>query len=92
MAEPETTVESSMPRRQGVVTSDKMNKTRTVVVHRLVKHPLYRKYVRRRTILKVHDENEESKNGDRVEVEFTRPLSKTKCWRLVRVLEQSAEA
>ena len=58
------------PRRTGVVTSDKMQKTRTVVVHRLVRHPLYRKYVRRRTILKVHDENETSQQGDRVEVEF----------------------
>ena len=70
-----------------MVTSDKSKKTLTVKVERLVKHPLYRKYVRRRTILKVHDEAEEAKVGDKVEVEFTRPLSKTKRWRLVRVVD-----
>lgn len=80
------------PRRTGIVTSDKMQKTRTVVVHRLVRHPLYRKYVRRRTVLKVHDENDDSRQGDRVEVEFSRPLSKTKRWSLVRVVDKSAEA
>lgn len=80
------------PRRIGVVTSDKMNKTRTVVVDRMVRHSVYRKYIRRSTVLKVHDEAEDSRVGDKVEVEFTRPLSKTKSWRLVRVIEKAMEA
>ncbi len=70
----------------GVVTSDKMNKTRRVEIPRLVKHPRYGKYIRRRTICHVHDENNESRAGDTVEIMETRPLSKTKHWRLVRVV------
>ncbi len=70
----------------GVVTSDKMNKTRRVEIPRLVKHPRYGKYIRRRTICHVHDENNESRSGDTVEIMETRPLSKTKHWRLVRVV------
>ena len=73
----------------GKVVSDKMDKTITVRQERLVKHPLYHKYVRRRTVLKAHDEENASKAGDRVEVEFSRPLSKTKRWRLVRVVERA---
>jgi small subunit ribosomal protein S17 len=79
------------PRRIGVVTSDRMKKTITVAVERLVRHPLYGKYVRQRTVLKAHDENGEARVGNVVEVEFTRPLSKTKRWRLVRVI-RAAEA
>ena len=70
----------------GVVTSDKMNKTRRVEIPRLVKHPRYGKYIRRRTICHVHDEQNESRMGDTVEIMETRPLSKTKHWRLVRVV------
>jgi ribosomal protein uS17 len=70
----------------GVVTSDKMNKTRRVEVPRLVKHPRYGKYVRRRTVCHVHDEKNESRRGDTVEIMETRPLSKTKHWRLLRVV------
>jgi small subunit ribosomal protein S17 len=70
----------------GVVTSDKMNKTRRVEIPRLVKHPRYGKYIRRRTICHVHDENNESRLGDTVEIMETRKLSKTKCWRLVRIV------
>ena len=92
MAEPSEQSAKAKPRKVGVVTGDKMNKTRTVVVHRLVKHRLYGKYVRRRTVLKVHDEENSSKVGDRVEVEFTRPLSKTKRWNLVQIVEKSAGA
>jgi small subunit ribosomal protein S17 len=75
----------------GVVTSDKMNKTRRVEIARLVKHPRYGKYVRRRTICHVHDENNESRLGDTVEIMETRPLSKTKCWRLVRIVAKAPE-
>jgi small subunit ribosomal protein S17 len=75
----------------GVVTSDKMNKTRRVEIPRLVKHPRYGKYIRRRTICHVHDETNESHLGDMVEIMETRPLSKTKCWRLVRVVTKAPE-
>src|SRR5947199_6361783 len=73
----------------GVVTSDKMNKTRRVEIPRLVKHPRYGKYIKRRTICKVHDENNESHVGDKVEIMETRPLSKTKNWRLLRVVTKA---
>ncbi len=76
----------------GVVTSDKMNKTRRVEIPRLVKHQRYGKYIRRRTICHVHDEQNESHTGDTVEIMETRPLSKTKSWRLVRVVTRSATA
>ncbi|MHB1426239.1 MAG: 30S ribosomal protein S17 [Gemmataceae bacterium] len=75
----------------GVVTSDKMNKTRRVEIPRLVKHPRYGKYIRRRTICHVHDENNDSRLGDTVEIMETRPLSKTKCWRLVRIVIKAPE-
>ena len=70
----------------GVVTSDKMNKTRRVEIPRLVKHARYGKYIRRRTICHVHDEQNESHLGDTVEIMESRPLSKSKHWRLLRVV------
>ena len=75
----------------GVVTSDKMQKTRRVEIARLVKHSRYGKYIRRRTICKVHDEQNESRLGDTVEIMETRPLSKTKNWRLVRIVTKAPE-
>jgi len=82
-----------MPKRvvSGTVTSDKMDKTRRVEINRLVKHPKYKKYVRRRTVCHVHDENNESGMGDKVEIIESEPLSRLKRWRLVRVLEKSTE-
>jgi small subunit ribosomal protein S17 len=82
-----------MPRRVeiGVVTSDKMNKTRVVQIPRRVKHPRYGKYIRRRTICHVHDENNTSRQGDTVEIVESRPRSKMKRWDLVRVVETSRE-
>jgi len=73
----------------GTVTSDKMKKTLTVSVERLEPHPKYGKYMRRRTVCKVHDENSEAKMGDTVEIMASRPLSKTKRWRLVRVVTRA---
>src|SRR2546429_8810941 len=73
----------------GVVTSDKMDKTRRVEIPRLVKHPRYGKYIRRRTVCHVHDAINESRAGDTVEIMETRPLSKTKHWRLVRVVTKA---
>ena len=73
----------------GVVTRAKCDKTRRVEIARLVKFPIYGKYVRRRTVCYVHDENNESSEGDRVEIEECRPLSKLKRWKLIRVVEKS---
>ena len=82
-----------MPRRVviGIVTSDRAAKTRRVEMARLVKHPVYGKYIRRRTVFHVHDENEEAQLGDRVEIVESRPHSKLKRWELVRVVEKSKE-
>ena len=75
----------------GKVVSTSMDKTIVVKVSRLVKHPLYGKYVKRFTRLKAHDESKEARLGDTVEVTFTRPLSKTKRWRLKRIMDRSGE-
>ena len=74
---------------QGIVTRDKSAKTRRVEVQRLVRHPKYGKYVKQRTICYAHDENNESHLGDTVEIVETRPLSKLKRWRLVRVVTKA---
>src|SRR5262245_10743600 len=70
----------------GVVESDKRAKTRTVVVHYQAKHPKYGKYMRKQTVLQAHDEANASKLGDIVEVGPCRPVSKTKTWRVLRVV------
>lgn len=77
---------------QGRVTSNKMDKTVTVLVERRVRHPLYKKYVRRSTKIHAHDEQNQCQEGDLVVIEQCRPLSKTKAWRLVEVVERAAEA
>jgi small subunit ribosomal protein S17 len=74
--------------RIGVVESDRRDKTRKVVVRFQARHPKYGKFIKRRTILHVHDESNESRMGDVVEVAQCRPISKTKSWRLVRVVER----
>ncbi len=75
----------------GVVTSDKMNKTRRVEINRLVKHARYSKYVKRRTVCYVHDEKNESHKGDIVEIEESRPLSKLKRWSLVKITKKATQ-
>ncbi|MEK9134469.1 MAG: 30S ribosomal protein S17 [Pseudomonadota bacterium] len=75
----------------GRVTSNKMNKTITVQVDRRIRHPLYGKIVTRHTKLHAHDESNECKEGDLVQIEECRPLSKSKAWRLVKVLERARE-
>lgn len=72
----------------GRVSSDKMDKTVTVVAERLVRHPLYGKYMRRSTKLHAHDESNECKEGDLVMIQQCRPISKSKSWRLVKVVER----
>ena len=73
----------------GVVVSDKMSKTRRVELPRLEKHPRYGKYIKRRTICYVHDETNESHVGDKVEIAESRPMSKLKRWRLVRIVTKA---
>ena len=73
----------------GVVVSDKMDKTITVREERMIKHPLYGKYIRRATTYKAHDEKNEAGEGDVVEIRLTRPLCKTKCWTLVRLVRRA---
>ena len=75
--------------RTGVVTSNKMNKTIVVAVERRVKHPIYGKFVKKTTKFHAHDEKDECTIGDTVRIMETRPLSKTKRWRLVEVLEKA---
>jgi small subunit ribosomal protein S17 len=75
----------------GKVVSDKMDKSITVMVERRVKHPVYGKFVRKSTKLHAHDENNECKEGDVVTIAECRPISKSKTWRLVEVIEKAAE-
>lgn len=82
-------VRSARKVREGLVVSDKMEKTITVSIEDRVKHPLYGKVLRRNIKLKAHDENNEAGIGDRVQIAETRPLSATKRWRLVQVLEKA---
>ena len=73
----------------GIVVSDKMDKSIVVLIERRVKHPIYGKYMTRSTKLHVHDENNDSRAGDKVEIVECRPVSKTKAWNLVRVVERA---
>mgnify|MGYP006354509521 CR=1 FL=1 len=75
--------------RVGTVVSDKMDKTIVVAIEDRVKHPLYKKSVKRTIKFKAHDENNECGIGDRVEIMETRPLSKDKNWRLVKIVEKA---
>lgn len=75
----------------GTVTSDKMQKSITVLIERRVKHPKYGKFINRSTKLHVHDENNECGMGDVVIVEQCRPISKTKAWRLVKIIEKAVQ-
>jgi small subunit ribosomal protein S17 len=75
--------------KTGVVSSDKMNKTITVAVERKVKHPIYGKFVKKTTKFHAHDEKNEARPGDVVKIMETRPMSKTKRWRLVEIVEKA---
>ncbi len=82
--------ESKIQRSQvGRVVSNKMDKTVTVRLERLVKHPLYGKYIRRSSKVHAHDENNECNEGDTVRISQTRPLSKTKSWAVVEIVERA---
>ena len=86
-SEPTKAGRTALRTKTGVVDSISGSKTVRVLISNLVKHPLYGKYIKRRTKLLVHDANEEATVGDKVEVAPCRPLSKTKSWRLVRVVK-----
>ena len=75
--------------RSGIVTSDVRDKTITITTERTVRHPLYGRVVRKRSKFMAHDEKNEAHIGDRVEIMETRPLSKTKHWRLTRIFERA---
>jgi small subunit ribosomal protein S17 len=75
---------------QGRVVSDKMDKSVTVMIERRVKHPIYGKFVRKSTKVHAHDENNECQIGDVVVVEQCRPLSKTKKWRFIKLIERAS--
>lgn len=93
-ASPKPTTTPARGRRKteiGIVASDKMNKTRRIVIERLVPHPKYGKMLRTRTICHAHDEANESHLGDMVEIMETRPLSKLKRWRIVRIVRKGAQ-
>ncbi|HXA30252.1 MAG TPA: 30S ribosomal protein S17 [Candidatus Angelobacter sp.] len=75
--------------REGLVVSDKMEMTVVVVIQELKPHPLYKKVVRRTTKLKVHNQNNDARVGDRVRIVETRPISKDKRWRVAEVLERA---
>ncbi|MHC4515261.1 MAG: 30S ribosomal protein S17 [Planctomycetota bacterium] len=86
---PKTTARRARKVQVGKVTSAKMDKSITVVVERKVRHPVYEKYVRRQTKLHAHDEKNEAKVGDTVEVMAARPISKLKRWRLVKIVAKA---
>ncbi|MCB9187441.1 MAG: 30S ribosomal protein S17 [Flavobacteriales bacterium] len=85
----ENTARNLRKERIGIVTSDKMDKTITVSVERKVKHPIYGKFVKKTKKFHAHDENNECGQGDTVRIMETRPLSKSKNWRLVEIIERA---
>ena len=74
----------------GIVISNKMDKTVTVLVERQEKHPLYKKYIRKSTKLHAHDEANECNEGDEVQIEECRPMSKSKSWRVIEVVKRAS--
>ncbi len=85
----ENQVRNLRKEKVGVVVSDKMEKSIVVAVKRKVKHPIYGKFVNKTTKFHAHDENDTCSVGDTVRIMETRPLSKTKCWRLVEIIERA---
>ena len=75
----------------GIVVADKMNKTITIKIERKIKHPTYKKYIKRYTTYKAHDEQNACKVGDKVEIVETRPLSKTKRWSVTQIVQKAPE-
>ena len=86
-----TKTEASRGVKQGVVDSDARDKTRRVVIAYRAKHPKYGKYMQRRLVLHAHDEKNEAQVGDVVEISECRPISKTKSWRLLRIIRRTGQ-
>jgi small subunit ribosomal protein S17 len=76
---------------QGVVTSNAGDKSATIMIERKIKHPVYGKYVKRSSKIRLHDETNECNKGDTILIEECRPMSKTKSWKLVKVVEKATE-
>jgi small subunit ribosomal protein S17 len=76
---------------QGVVTSSAGDKSATIMIERRIKHPIYGKFIKRSTKLHVHDEANECNKGDTILIEECRPMSKTKSWKLVKIVEKASE-
>lgn len=91
MSEQKTQNRGHRKTRSGVVVSDKMDKTIVVQIEKLVRHPIYKKYVRRRAKYKVHDERNEAQTGDTVLIEECRPLSRDKRWRMKTITNRPAQ-
>jgi len=94
MSQEETTMTETETKQRtltGVVTSNASDKSATIMIERRIKHPIYGKYIKRSTKLRVHDEANECNKGDVIVVEQCRPMSKTKSWRLVQVVEKAVE-
>ena len=85
----EAPVRNARKQRVGLVVSSKMDKTITIAIERQVNQPIYGKYVKQTTKLKAHDEANDAGEGDTVRIQETRPLSKTKRWRLVEIVERA---
>ena len=91
-----TNVDTNAPAKnkrqvQGVVTSSAGNKSATIMIERKIKHPIYGKFIKRSTKIHLHDEENECNKGDTILIEECRPMSKTKSWKLVKVVEKAAE-
>ncbi|MCB1581634.1 MAG: 30S ribosomal protein S17 [Marinicella sp.] len=84
-----TTVNKEQKTKSGVVTSDKMDQTVTVLIERKIKHPLYGKYVKKSTKIHAHDPDNQCKEGDFVRIAECRPISKTKSWKVVEIVESA---
>ncbi|MFC3194241.1 30S ribosomal protein S17 [Marinicella sediminis] len=84
-----TTVEKNVKTKSGVVTSDKMDQTVTVMIERKIKHPLYGKYVKKSTKIHAHDPGNKCQQGDFVKIAECRPISKTKTWKVVEIVDSA---
>lgn len=81
-----TTVNKEQKTKSGVVTSDKMDQTVTVMIERKIKHPLYKKYIKKSTKIHAHDPDNKCQQGDLVKIAECRPISKTKSWKVVEIV------
>ncbi|MCW8853045.1 MAG: 30S ribosomal protein S17 [Gammaproteobacteria bacterium] len=94
MTSVDTSVDTSVATKrtlQGVVTSNAGDKSATIMIERRIKHPIYGKFIKRSTKIRLHDETNECNKGDTILIEECRPMSKTKSWKLVKIVEKAPE-